>query len=1253
MILAQMKSTQAGNAAMASSSKRQSPLRIQIVISLVIAGALLPPIHAQSGFPGAPDFNSVGNQTEMPVPGAGHDYQRLLGETVNFGTGSVSFKISFPVPKSRGLTMPYNWTYNSASANPLNMIAGPQPYSSWDNYGVQSQLTVDGWNTKDGIPWASVSVWNFTPPGNGIQVTPAGCNIQSGMTFTGMDGVMHNLNVVAMATTSTTGTQTCGNQVSGPNGDSQVVAVLDPNTANTYLEGASPTSGSFVVEDKSGTLYWIQGGIGPQNRSGTLPVSVEDRNGNLISSAANIESTQSITSSGSTFTLPSKVLIGDLTYTASWSTVSVNYQIQQPTNMMSASSTTLCSSVPTSISGTRVVLSSLTLPNNKSYTFHYDPTYGTLSEIDYPDGGWVKYSWELTSGQNEYANFAGWQANSCGSGCTTYTPVSWGCANEYQTPVLSSRTVSFDGSSTAQIQTISYNTYWDAPDSSGNIDGWNLKQATVATTDEKTGLSATTVYSYTPYTVPNPPMASGLPGPEMPLEHEIDYYDWGKSTPAKIVTKTWMDQFELANETTKIVASNETAGTVYKYGPITGGSVSAGESFQYLLERDDYDYSTTAISSRKPTKETIYTYSCCETFPSSFESTFTGASVPLTVPPLLVSAAEESGSGTVLGVMNYAYDSTGPVPVSAINHDSNFGTSSTAGITGRGNLTSISRCSTPASGCTAGPTVSYTYDITGQPHSVTDARGYTTNFSFVDNPTQNGGNTNIYLTSVTNALSQTRTFTYNYTTGYLTSATDENGHLTQFAYNDPLDRLTETDLPDGGKATISYNDPGNSVTTYKLISGTLSGSSCSGTCESTESVRDGMFHTVHSYVLSDPDGQDEVDTTYDGEGRVLTVTNPFRGSSSGITTNSYDALGRKIQVQEQDGSVQQWCYDGVSSTLPGGSAVSYCSSAQLYTAPASTWVTPPGTWVDSTDENGNHWQRGSDYFGDLLDVMEPNGSTKTPTMETDYSYDLLSNLLQVTQNGQSGDTARIRTFHYDGLSRLQNSTNPETGTITYAYDLNNNLISKTDARNITIQYTYDPINRLLGKTYSDGTLASCFQYDTVAKGFLTAEWTQAGSCPASPPASPGYQSLRQIGAYDAMGRVVSESQCVLGYCTSAAPPSAPPANCQSLPTANGLGYCYDLAGNPTAYSSGLTSEAYPQQYMLFSQGFDSVSRLNSVTNNTWATGTFPSNLFTPDPSAGYTPFNALQNWTLGSGNLSVSKSYDSRLRVTGQTAIQQ
>jgi RHS repeat-associated protein len=222
--------------------------------------------------------------------------------------------------------------------------------------------------------------------------------------------------------------------------------------------------------------------------------------------------------------------------------------------------------------------------------------------------------------------------------------------------------------------------------------------------------------------------------------------------------------------------------------------------------------------------------------------------------------------------------------------------------------------------------------------------------------------------------------------GDLTSSTDvENGQSTHYKYNDSLDRLTETDYPDGGITTNTYNDgtysAGGSipnVTTAELLNASQN------LWKATEVVSDGLGQAVQT-VLVDPDstqGNDTVETVYDGEGRAYTKTNPHRSVAlvtDGTSHFYYDALGRPVVQQHADSTCQQWCYDGVASTLPTG-VTSNCS-AHLGVGPQGTGF---GTWVDSSDENGNKWQRTSDAFGNLTWVMEPNGSSKTASMETDY-----------------------------------------------------------------------------------------------------------------------------------------------------------------------------------------------------------------------------------------------------------------------------
>jgi YD repeat-containing protein len=242
-----------------------------------------------------------------------------------------------------------------------------------------------------------------------------------------------------------------------------------------------------------------------------------------------------------------------------------------------------------------------------------------------------------------------------------------------------------------------------------------------------------------------------------------------------------------------------------------------------------------------------------------------------------------------------------------------------------------------------------------------------------------------------------------------------------------------------------------------------------------ETLSDGLMRPVTSELTSDPAGADIVTTNYDALSRVATVTNPYRTTSDstyGVTIYGYDAVGRKVIEVHPDGTKRQWCYDNSAAPAVYPSLPQNIS----YAPTCNPRGVGSGEWVDISDENGNDWQEVSDGLGRMTHVIEPSGTSQSPTMDTDYSYDALDNLLQVIQNGQTGNTARVRTFTYDNLSRLITSTNPETGTVCYGvwsgsncvngYDYNGNLLFKTDARGITIAYGYDTLNRLISKGYT-------------------------------------------------------------------------------------------------------------------------------------------------------------------------------------------
>jgi RHS repeat-associated protein len=1059
----------------------------------------------------APLLNSVNDQTQMPIPGSGHDYQHLLGETVNYSNGSVSFKISFPTAPGRGISLPYFWSYNSASVNQLLSVDGNTP--QWNNNDGLPWSQQDGLNLSGGTPYVSIQLFSISPPYGPPGDTLVPCNYQSGMTFTDSEGVTHNLNTGAVAPQySFSGSQYIATCYSTPNvlqpgGDGQVVATLSP-TAGQILNTNQPNASPFVVEDKDGTIYSFgSGGVNlPDTPNGISipPESIEDRNGNLISFPSGPGTyTDTMGRPGPSGT-DSSFTVDNLAYSSTWSTETVNY----PITVQGGSAPPIgCNPFPTTVTGTLSILTSLTLPNGKQYQFFYG-SYGLLREIVFPDGGWITYTWHLSPQPYEFASLGGFEQQEGQNGTLYEQPMSYGCNWAYQVPVLATRTVSFDGVNVAQSQTFTFGTNWTY--TNGLPTGWSSKTANVWTTDNKItpNLTSEIDYTYTPTGVDSQPYQTSGIAATIPVEHTITYYDWGKTGPskAKQITKTWFDQFNMSSQTTTIYGSGgttQTSQTAYSYtrALCTNGSLS---SFVYLTEQDDYDFSNGGLPGPLA-KKTLFNYQCfsapgAATYAAYNPSNFPANEAPwsnyvgLVLPPHVSSVTIEDGTNNIRAATQYAYDVGAPatVPSSLIQYDTNYNS-----VTVRSNLTSVTHCnplpSSPGAPCT-GPTTSFTYDRSGQPNTITDPKGNITQYSFADSFTDSGPSnpTNGYLTKITHANGLYSTNQYSYALGYLTTSTDLNpGNQTSYKYgttvsgcstNDYLNRPTEVDFPDGGVTTNCYDDSNKKITTSKLID--------TGIWKTGVALRDGMFHTITTELTTDPEGTDEVDIVPDGEGRVSTKTNPYRpghpSTTDGTTTYHYDAFGRTIQVSEPDGSLVQICYDANPSTP----IVAYCSSGPL-------GQVKNGAIVDSTDEAGNHWQRMSDAFGRLTEVLEPNGTTQIPNMETDYTYNTLDDMTQVDQWGGAYNTPgeRQRKFVYDPLGRLTSAQNPENGAITYAYTTSGSLCagdvtlpcSKTDARGATINYSYDSLNRLSGKTYTGSGYAAtgtvAYNYDEQSSAF--------------------------------------------------------------------------------------------------------------------------------------------------------------------------
>ena len=259
---------------------------------------------------------------------------------------------------------------------------------------------------------------------------------------------------------------------------------------------------------------------------------------------------------------------------------------------------------------------------------------------------------------------------------------------------------------------------------------------------------------------------------------------------------------------------------------------------------------------------------------------------------------------------NYAYDES-PLQPSSVGtqHDPAPSNGSL-----RGNRTSESHWLN-TSGATLTTTTSY-YD-TGTPYQITDPGGHTTT-DFYGLGFQSSANfAGAYVTQTQNALLQNSYFDYDFATGLRTATQDANGAISTWDY-DLYGRTLHNNWPNSGSTAWNYTDfpQPPTFTATSTITASLN--------HIGEGDLDGLGRVMHNKLLSDPNGVVTVDTTYDGVGRVATVSNPHGaapGTTDGITTWIHDALGRVTQVILQDGSVSTTNYSqfpSVTVTDPAG-----------------------------------------------------------------------------------------------------------------------------------------------------------------------------------------------------------------------------------------------------------------------------------------------------------------------------------------------
>ncbi|MCX6718450.1 MAG: FG-GAP-like repeat-containing protein [Candidatus Staskawiczbacteria bacterium] len=331
-----------------------------------------------------------------------------------------------------------------------------------------------------------------------------------------------------------------------------------------------------------------------------------------------------------------------------------------------------------------------------------------------------------------------------------------------------------------------------------------------------------------------------------------------------------------------------------------------------------------------------------------------------------------------------------------------------------------------------------------------DANGNATNFSY--------DSYNLYPAIITNALSQTTQYIYNYANGKIAQTTDANGNVFKNTY-DGFGRILKTEQPDqANPATLVQK----TFYIYTDTSGALSVQQTdyldSSTAVNSYNYYDGLGRIIQTKKSAENNNFETKDYIYNNLGQLQKESLPYFSNSFGRTLPTQDFT-----------LYTSYAYDALNR------AVSSINSVGATITAYNNWKT------SVTDANGKTKDFYEDAYGNLIQVGEHNASN---IYSTYYSYNGLSDLINITDA-----LGNVRNFSYDGLDRkliaedLHNPTDSVFGVWNYTYDNVGNLISLTDAKNQTINYNFDALNRKTSEDYAGKAgVEATFIYDACPNG---------------------------------------------------------------------------------------------------------------------------------------------------------------------------
>ena len=309
--------------------------------------------------------------------------------------------------------------------------------------------------------------------------------------------------------------------------------------------------------------------------------------------------------------------------------------------------------------------------------------------------------------------------------------------------------------------------------------------------------------------------------------------------------------------------------------------------------------------------------------------------------------------------------------------------------------------------------------------------------------------------------------------------------------------------------------------------------------------------------ISQPDGNGNTATTtytYNGFNEVLTVTDPL----GNVTTNAYDSHGNLTSVTSPKpnsttaASVTQFAYDSkgqliqITDPLNNITSLTYTPVGLIATIKdAQNNVTTygydtHGNRTSVTDALSHQTTFGYDTGDRLTTITYPDANSTTTT----FTYDHRGRRTSVTDQN-----AKITTYTYDDADRLTSVKDAANNTTTYGYDTEDNLTTITDAKGHSTAFTYDAFGRVTNTNFPS-TLSETYAYDAI--GNLLSKTDRKG------------QTIQYV--YDALNRLTKKQ----------------------YPNSTEVDYVYDLVGKIQSVNDPTGTYAF---------AYDNMGRLIGTTTS--------------------------------------------------------